>query len=117
MKVRGPAVALAATVPAALQLVGGCVPPAPPPPTPEASLGACEAGALAELRRIDPAVEAATLDPLADATVERRTPPPAQAGGGVGLVIAGRGTATGGGAGGRFRYTCLVGTAGPVLYV
>jgi hypothetical protein len=115
MKVRGPAAALAATA-AALQL-GGCVPPQAPPPTPEASFGACEAGALAELRRVDPAVASATLDSLAEAAVERRTPPAGQAGGGVALVIAGRGTAAGGGAGGRFRYTCLVGTAGPVLHV
>ena len=92
----------------------GCVPPGPAVEvTPEAALGGCEAGTLAELRRGDPAVQAVTLDPLDSARVERRTPPPG--GEGVGLVIAGRGRAEGGI--GPLRYTCLVGTGGEILFV
>lgn len=95
--------------------LAACMPPAPVSLTPEAAMPACEAGALAELRRADPLVEAASLQPLASARVERRTPPPGEPG--VTMVITGRGEARGGPSAGPFRYTCLAGTSGKVLFV
>ena len=98
-----------------LLVLAGCVPPAAVSLTPEAAIQACEAGALSELRRGDATTESVRLQPLADARVEQRTPPPGEQG--VTLVIVGQGVAVGGSSAGPFRYTCLAGSSGKVLLV
>ena len=98
-----------------LLVLAGCVPPAGVSLSPEAAMPACEVEALAELKRMDATVESADLDPLADIRVEERTPPMGEQG--VTLVITGQGIATGGPSAGPFRYTCLGGSNGRVLFV
>jgi uncharacterized protein YecT (DUF1311 family) len=92
----------------------GCTSLKPVTMSPEAAFPACEAEALHEARRIDPTVQGVQLEPLSSAQVERRSPPPGHEG--VQLVIQGHGSEVGGGTG-DFRYACLVGTAGDVLFV
>jgi uncharacterized protein YecT (DUF1311 family) len=102
-----------------LSLAAACAPPPSAPVSTEAAFGACEVGALAELRRRDPATREVRLDPIGTARVERPGPPPKARRDGVALVIAGRGSAlTGPGGGGpALRYACLVGTGGEVLFI
>jgi uncharacterized protein YecT (DUF1311 family) len=92
----------------------GCTSITPVTVSPEAALPACETEALREARRIDPTVQGVQLEPLSGAQVERRSPPPGREG--VQLVVQGHGTEVGGGTG-DFRYACLVGTGGDVLFV
>jgi uncharacterized protein YecT (DUF1311 family) len=91
----------------------GCTSITPVTLSPEAALPACEAEALREARRIDATVQGVQLEPLSSAQVERRSPPPGREG--VQLVIQGHGSEVGGT--GDFRYACLVGTSGDVLFV
>ena len=91
----------------------GCTSIKPVTMSPEAAFPACEAEALHEARRIDPTVQGVQLEPLSSAQVERRSPPPGREG--VQLVIQGHGSEVV--AAPATRYTCLVGTAGDVLFV
>ena len=110
---------VAATVGFGLAVVGlagwpsGCTSVTPVTMPPEAALPACEAEALHEARRIDPTVQGVQIEPLSSAQVERRSPQPGREG--VQLVIQGHGSEVGGT--GDFRYACLVGTSGDVLFV
>lgn len=104
-----------------LAALAACVPPPAAEVTPEVALATCQAGALAELRRRDPAVQVVALGPLGETRVERRPAPPAGREGGA-LVLAGRGSSTNastdaGVPGPDLRYTCLVGTSGDLLFV
>lgn len=104
-----------------LLTIAACAPAPAVPVSTETAFGACEAGALAELRRRDPAAREVRLDPIGSARVERPAPPPARRGArdDVALIIAGRGSATAapGGDGSAFRYACLVGNGGEVVFL
>ena len=54
-----------------LAALAACVPPPAAEVTPEVALATCQAEALAELRRRDPAVQAVALGPLGETRVER----------------------------------------------
>lgn len=101
--------------------IAACAPSPTVPVSTETAFGACEAGALAELQRRDPALREVRLDPIGSARVERPAPPPAGRGqrDSIALIIAGRGSSTAvpGEAGSPLRYACLIGNGGEVVFL
>lgn len=101
---------------AALGLLAfGCAPRTAIPPTPEATLRACEGPTAAALRARAGRVEAVALAPLAATRIERR---PMRAGSQrLGALVAGRAVVRREGGTGELRYWCLIGEDGRAVFV